>query len=1064
MVTKLSKEYQLAFIIGAALSGGFMGTFGKASETMGNLQKKISDVGKTAGQIESYQKMQRSIAENGTSMQAMQQKAAALSAQIVEARAPTAVMRGEFNRLTEGAKVLQKSIASDSRAFASLQKKITSAGEATEEQQASYQKLQGSIATNKSEMMAMRQKAAELASAMSVSQKQTSTMEKEVKALGAKSEILKGKLEGDTQALEKLRPQLVGAGVDMRNLSAEQARLSAASEKYAGTQKKLQQAQGELDAAKARLSWGNMKGEVMASAGIALALSVPIKQAANFEQAMARVGTVAGATGADFHQLTQQARQLGKETQFTAVQAANSQEMLARAGFKTEEIIQTMPSLLNMAAAEDMDLATAADISSSVLRGYQFEATQSARVADVLAKASAASNTSIMGIGESMKYVAPIAAGLNIPFEEAAAMIGVMGDSGIKGSEAGTALRAALLRLSKEPKQTEEALKRLGIATRDASGNLRTMPSLMSALSQNMKNMGDADKMGELAKIFGTEAASGMLAIMKAAESGRLKELSGELLQAGGAAAKMAAQMNDTAQGALKRLGSASESVMIDIGNVMLPVFSYGVECLAAFTGSISDLAQRFPAATKVIVGAVAALAAYNIGATIGSIVLTAIKLPFLHLEVVIAKYNAIMLLQGKTSLVAAAKMKIAAVAAKACAAAQWLWNAALSLGRGLLSVAKLAAYAAKQIVISVATKAWTAAQWLWNAAMSANPIGLIIIGIAALVAAGYWLYKNWDTVCAGLSVAWDWVWGKIKSFWEWLTGGFSWDSISTNFNAACSLVTEKWEALKGLLAQGASHLWNGLVVAADTAWVSIKSGWNTVSGMIENGIATTGGMISNAWAWATGKPNDPEMGKRAELAAQIQDITMLNKMSEGFAGRVAEMTAAYQPFKQMLGEGFQTIYDTMTQVGIIITTSVIPAVNALKASLAGVSVGMAAIALVGGINPAAATTPVPAHALGGIFSTPHIGMVAEAGREAVVPIDNPSRGIPLWMAAGKMMGLDGFGGTKEVSSSNEVANNFSFNITVQGNAESGIEERIKAAVINVLAEIGINEERTTFA
>lgn len=272
-----------------------------------------------------------------------------------------------------------------------------------------------------------------------------------------------------------------------------------------------------------------MKGDILASAGILLALKAPINTAANFEQAMARVGAVSGATGSDFERLTEQARQLGRDTQFTATQAANSQELLARAGFRIEEIVKTMPGLLNMAAAEGMDLATAADIAASSLRGFQLSADQSDRVADVLAKTSASTNTSIQTLGESFKMVGPIAAGLNIPFEEVAAMIGSMGDAGIKGSEAGTALRAALVRLSKEPKQTYQALEKLGVKTRDTVGNMRTMPDLLASLSKKMEGMGNADKMEALTKIFGTEAAAGMLAVMDAANSGKLEELTEKL-------------------------------------------------------------------------------------------------------------------------------------------------------------------------------------------------------------------------------------------------------------------------------------------------------------------------------------------------------------------------------------------------------------------------------------------------------------------------------------------------------------------------------------------------------
>ena len=184
-----------------------------------------------------------------------------------------------------------------------------------------------------------------------------------------------------------------------------------------------------------------------------------------------------------------------------------------------------MPGLLNMAAAEGMDLANASDIAASTLRGFKLSADQMNRVADVLAQTSAASNTNIVGLGEGMKYVAPVAANLGVSLEETSAMLGVMANAGIKGTEGGTALRGAFLRLAQEPKAVEKALTRLGVASRDAKGNMRQLPDLMLELSDKMKNMGEADRTKYLADIFGVRAVSGMMAVMNGALDGSLEQL-----------------------------------------------------------------------------------------------------------------------------------------------------------------------------------------------------------------------------------------------------------------------------------------------------------------------------------------------------------------------------------------------------------------------------------------------------------------------------------------------------------------------------------------------------------
>jgi TP901 family phage tail tape measure protein len=806
-------SYQIAFTIGAALAGSFTGTFNKTAATMGGLQKKMDEIGKNQSLLKNYQSIQGNMAKNSQLFQSAQERVKQLGQQMQNTSAPTRKMQEEFAQAYEAAYKLEQ------------------------------------------------------------------------------------KVKGQEKELGKLGNSLSQAGIDTRNFSNEQARLAQSTQlaaqaaKLQQAQARVQETQGAVDATKQRL--GNMKGEILASAGIVMAFKAPIQQAAVFEQAMARVQAVTGnntdlkAGAANMKMLSEQARQLGRDTQFTATQVANSQEMLARAGFSTTEIVATMPGLLNMAAAEGMDLANAADISASVLRGFNLDASQSMRVSDVLAKASATTNTSIATLGESMKVVAPVAAGLGISFEQTAAMIGVMGNAGIKGSLAGNALKAGLLRLSKEPAAVEKALREMGLASRDAQGRLYTLPSLMKDLNTQMKGMGEADQMEILSRIFGSEAASGMLAIMNAAtgEVDLINQLEIAYKNANGTSSEMADIMNDTAQGAMARLSSATESLSMDVGNVLLPAFTLIVDGLANFIVQVSTLAKEYPLVTKFVVGGAAAFGAATVAITTLRLAVLGVKLPFLIMQAAIARAKAEALLHGHVSIWTTAKTKMLAIAQNAAAiktriatfatnawtraqsawctvmkagrslldagkyvvlnakqiaitattkawtavqgawnavmklgrglldagkyvvlhakqiaitaatkawtAVQGAWNVAMKLGRGLLNVGQLILYHGKQIAIAATTKIWTAAQWLWNAAMNANPIGLIIIGIAALVAAGYWLYKNWDTVCASVSAAWDWVWGKVRAFWEWLTGivskplTFAWDWLSSGWGAA---------------------------------------------------------------------------------------------------------------------------------------------------------------------------------------------------------------------------------------------------------------------------------------
>jgi TP901 family phage tail tape measure protein len=600
-----------------------------------------------------------------------------------------------------------------------------------------YQKLQQRVTANQSAMLAMRKEAGALAASS------LPEARKQAEALSAKAETLQKRLDRDREALSRLRPELAAAGIDTKNLASEQARLAEKSAKLTQAHDRLAASQARLDATKDTLS--NARGDILASAGWLMVLKAPIQASADFEQAAAQVKAVSGATAEEIAELSKQGRQLGRDTQFTATQVVNAQEMMARAGFKTEEILKSMPGLLDMTAAEGMDLATATDIAASALRGFQLDAGQMGRVSDVLAKASAASNSSISSLGESMKMVAPIAAGLNIPLEETAAMIGVMSDVGIKGSEAGTALRAALVRLSKEPKATAKALETLGVATRDVKGNLRTIPTLMQDMARKMAGMGDADKTKFFAETFGTEAVSGMMAVMDAAGTGKLQEFTEELYKSSGAAAEMAAIMNDTAQGAMKRLSSAWESLNIDAGNAVLPAFADIIEKLASSIGWLSEKAQKFPAVTKAVTGFVVAIGSYKVASTGLKVASAAMKLPFLEIAVGVNKFRAALALADGSILTMIKNTKLAKAATVAWTAVQWLWNGAMSVGRRLLGVGKLIAYKAAQLAIAVASKAWAAAQWILNAALTANPIGLVVVAIAALVGAFVLAYKKCD-------------------------------------------------------------------------------------------------------------------------------------------------------------------------------------------------------------------------------------------------------------------------------------------------------------------------------
>ena len=252
-------------------------------------------------------------------------------------------------------------------------------------------------------------------------------------------------------------------------------------------------------------------GTSIALEGIGLAA---VKAGSDFEAQMSRVKAISGATGTEFEKLKSQAIHLGADTSFSAGQAAEGMENLAEARFTTNEIMEAMPGLLDMAAASGEDLANSSEIAASTLRGFGLEAEEAGHVADVLAENANKTNSSVSETGEAMKYVAPLARAAGLSFEETAAAIGIMANAGIQGSQAGTTLRGAISRLSKPTDDMIDAMEELGISFYNSNGEMKSLGEQVGMLEGAFSGMTDEQKNNYLVTLYGQEALSGMLALI----------------------------------------------------------------------------------------------------------------------------------------------------------------------------------------------------------------------------------------------------------------------------------------------------------------------------------------------------------------------------------------------------------------------------------------------------------------------------------------------------------------------------------------------------------------------
>lgn len=304
---------------------------------------------------------------------------------------------------------------------------------------------------------------------------------------------------------------------------------------------------------------------VVASAAIMVtALAGPLKVGAEFEQAIVDVGAVSLQTRKQIQPLEDLALSLGRSTKFTATQAANAMEVMSRAGFDASAILKAVPAVLDAAAASGLEIADVADVVSNALKGMGLEAFEAARVADVLALASARTNSSMGSLGESIKNVASTARQLGIPFEEVVASVALLQDVGLDASVAGSAFNTMLTKMAAPTVGMQKKMRRLGISFKDAEGNMLPFQDVLQQLSKASKRIGgNFDKVAFLAELVGLRGQKAASNLATLFETGKLEKLVKELDNAAGSAKKMAALKMNTVIGSLTLLSSAVDAVKV---------------------------------------------------------------------------------------------------------------------------------------------------------------------------------------------------------------------------------------------------------------------------------------------------------------------------------------------------------------------------------------------------------------------------------------------------------------------------------------------------------------------
>ena len=522
-----------------------------------------------------------------------------------------------------------------------------------------------------------------------------------------------------------------------------------------------------------------------------------VMTAADFEAQMSKVGAISGATGEEFQKLTDKAREMGAKTKFSASESAEAMEYMAMAGWKTGDMLDGIAGVMNLAAASGADLATTSDIVTDALTAFGMGADESAHFADILATASSSANTNVEMMGETFKYVAPVAGALGYSAEDTATAIGLMANSGIKSSQAGTAMRAILSRLVTETGEAGKAMQLLGLSLTDEEGEMYSLMEVMEqmrsgfeggritqdeyneavkrykellasgamelpqytlameALDIALNGTTESQQAEIAAMLAGQEAMSGLLAIVSASDEDFAK-LSGAIKDCDGAAEEMAETMLDNLSGQVTILKSALEGVSITIGNILLPY----VKDAVAWVSSLVDRFANLDEGTQKVIVAVAA---------------------------VVAAVGPLLLIVGKLIT----------------------FSASVSSGLGTLSAA-LAKIGFGAASAGTSTGAFSAIL-----AAITSPVGIAVAAVAALVAGLAYVAVTNEDVKASLMEIWNTFTANLQPILEYISG-----TVIPDLRAAWESLMQMLQPLAEFVMGALTSAWQDILIPA-LEWIA---------------------------------------------------------------------------------------------------------------------------------------------------------------------------------------------------------------------------------------------------
>lgn len=463
-----------------------------------------------------------------------------------------------------------------------LREKLREAEEAQEKMK--EEGLEGTEAYQKQceEVDKLRDAVAKQAANVATAEQKVNSWTREVKNAEKGLDECNTELEENVRDMQEFGNEADNAGDDLQEFAEDVEDAAEGSEKLS-------------------ISLGDMvKNKIIDLAGDALralgekaieAAKYVIEVGSSFEAQMDKVAAISGATGGDLERLTNKAKEMGATTKFSATESGEALEYMAMAGWKTNDMVNGLEGIMNLAAASGEDLATTSDIVTDALTAFGKTAEDSGRLADIMAAASSNANTNVSMMGETFKYAAPVAGALGYTMEDTSIAIGLMANAGIKASQAGTSLRTGLTRLAAPTAEVSDAMSQFGISITDNDGKMLTFRDLMVQLREKLGGLDEASQAAAVSTIFGKNAMSGWLAVINGSEAD-FEKLTAAVDGSNGAAERMAGTMQDNLTGKITILQSALEGLGIAAYEYIKGPLSAVVEGVTSIISGITDILQ----------------------------------------------------------------------------------------------------------------------------------------------------------------------------------------------------------------------------------------------------------------------------------------------------------------------------------------------------------------------------------------------------------------------------------------------------------------------------------------